>query len=369
MEIICGLPSSSKRLDCALSIGNFDGVHRGHQALLAQLVCDAHRRGLPSTVMTFDPHPRTWLALRRGHPEQAPTRIGTLRDKATELRHWGVDRLVVMRFDESFSRLPAQSFIDDVLCNAMKARYMLLGDDFRFGAGREGDTTMLQQAGKLRGFDVASMASHEVLGLRVSSTCIRDELERGNLANTCTLLGRPYEISGRIVRGSGHGSNLGFPSINLRIGTGAPAARGTFVVRIKGAGSTVHAGMGSIGMQQTADGRLQPMLRVHVWDRLIGPEHRDLGLHVRVEFLHRLHDGQSLGNPECSPDCVARDVIAARHWWRCNHRLLERARSAPADARVLRQAGSHQVNASVLRAGLLKTTDSLHGDSGGTHYP
>lgn len=364
MEIICGLPSSSKRLDCALSIGNFDGVHRGHQALLARLVREAHRRGMPSTVMTFDPHPRTWLALRRGHPEQAPTRIGTLRDKATELRRWGVDRLVVMRFDESFARLPAQSFIDDVLCNAMKARYMLLGDDFRFGAGREGDTTMLQQAGKLRGFDVASMASHEVSGLRVSSTCIRDELERGNLANTCTLLGRPYEITGRIVRGSGHGSNLGFPSINLRIGPSAPAARGTFIVRVKGASSTMHAGMGCIGMQQAADGRPQPMLRVHVWDGLNGPDHRDsLGLHVRVEFLHKLHDGQSFG------DGMARDVLAARYWWKCNHQLLERAKSAPADARVLRQPGKQQMNSSHLQAGLLKTTASLHRDSGGTHYP
>ncbi len=323
MDIFCGLPSPSKRLDCALTIGNFDGVHRGHQALLAQLVGEAHRRGLPSCVMTFDPHPRAWFALRRGCSDQAPTRIGTLRDKAAELRRCGVDRLVIVRFDEAFARLTPQAFIDDVLCDALRVRHLLVGDDFRFGAGRAGDRTMLQQAGRLQGFDVASMPSHEVFGLRVSSSSVRDELARGNLAHAATLLGRPYGIGGRIVRGGGHGTRLGFPSLNLGLGPTVPAAQGTFVVRVKGPTGPMLPGMGCIGMQQAADGSATAMLRVHLFERpvYLGSE-SSLGQLMQVEFLHKLHAGQSLGSTESSREDVARHLLDARSWWTANHQLL-----------------------------------------------
>lgn len=320
MDIFCGLPSPSKRLDCALTIGNFDGVHRGHQALLAQLVGEAHRRGLPSCVMTFDPHPRAWFASRQGRSDQAPARIGTLRDKAAELRRCGVDRLVVVRFDEAFARLTPQAFIDDVLCDALRVRHVLVGDDFRFGAGRAGDCAMLEQAGRLQGFDVVSMPSHEVFGLRVSSSSVRDELARGNLAHAATLLGRPYAIGGRIVRGGGHGTRLGFPSLNLRIGPTAPAARGTFVVRVRSLAGAMLAGMGCIGMQQAPDGSTSAMLRVHLFDRPGNLSlERSLGQLVRVEFLHKLHDGQSLGSSDSSREDVACDLLAARSWWTANH--------------------------------------------------
>jgi riboflavin kinase/FMN adenylyltransferase len=329
MDIFYGLPSPSKRLDCALTIGNFDGVHRGHQALLAQLVGEAHRRGLPSCVMTFDPHPRAWFALRRGRTEQAPARIGTLRDKAAELRRCGVDRLVVVRFDDAFARLAPRAFIDDVLCDALRVRHVLVGDDFRFGAGRAGDCAMLEQAGRLQGFDVASMSSHEVFGLRVSSSSVRDELAQGNLAHAATLLGRPYGIGGRIVRGSGRGTHLGFSSLNLRIGTTPPAAQGTFIVRVIGPGGTVLPGMGCIGMQQTAGGGTAAMLRVHLFDLPAGLGSKcSLGQVVRVEFLHKLHDRQSLGSGEATREEVSRDVRAARAWWTGNHQLLAWAGTA-----------------------------------------
>jgi riboflavin kinase/FMN adenylyltransferase len=330
MEIFCGLPSPSKRLDCALTIGNFDGVHRGHQALLARLVGEARHRGLPSCVMTFDPHPRAWFALRRGQAEQAPARIGTLRDKAAELKRCGVDRLVVVRFDEAFAQLTPQAFIDDVLCDALRVRHVLVGDDFRFGAARKGDCVLLQQAGGLRGFDVAGMPSHEVSGLRVSSSSVREALARGRLAHAATLLGRPYGIGGRIVRGGGHGTRLGFPSMNLRIGPTVPAAQGTFAVRVKTQAGTVLSGMGCIGMQRAPDGGTSALLRVHVfeWPAGLGPDD-SLGHLVRVELLHRLHDGQALGSSECSREEVARDVLAARSWCTGNHPLSAGAGAAP----------------------------------------
>lgn len=351
MDIICGLPSPSKRLDCALTIGNFDGVHRGHLALLAQLVGEAHRRGLPSCVMTFDPHPRAWFALRRGRAEQAPARIGTLRDKAAELRRCGVDRLVVVRFDEAFARLTPRAFIDDVLCDALRVRHVLVGDDFRFGAGRAGDRTMLEQAGRLQGFDVASMPSHEVFGLRVSSSGVRDELARGHLAHAATLLGRPYGIGGRIVRGGGQGTRLGFPSLNLRIGPTVPAAQGTFVVRVRSLAGAGLAGMGCIGMQRAPDGSTGAMLRVHLFDRpgnlsLEG----SLGQLVRVELLHKLHDGQSLGSCESSREDVAGDLLAARSWWTANHPLLAwavgRRPHAPVRGAWRSEAGGLRMSAS-----------------------
>ncbi|HEV6963827.1 MAG TPA: bifunctional riboflavin kinase/FAD synthetase, partial [Roseateles sp.] len=183
---------------CALTIGNFDGVHRGHQAMLALLQSEARHRGLPSCVLTFEPHPRDFFAAKAGKPELAPARIATLRDKLVELERCGVDQVVILRFDEALASLPAQEFIRQVLGEGLGARYVLVGDDFRFGAKRQGDYATLDAAGRARGFDVARMMSYEVHGLRVSSSAVRQALAAGDMAAAAALLGRPYAISGHV---------------------------------------------------------------------------------------------------------------------------------------------------------------------------
>jgi riboflavin kinase / FMN adenylyltransferase len=192
MQIHRGLPPPEvARAGCALTIGNFDGVHRGHQAMLALLASEARHRGVPSCVLTFEPHPRDFFAARLGRPETAPKRISTLRDAMMELQRCGVDRVVVLRFDDALASLSPQAFVDDILVKGLGTRVVLVGDDFRFGARRAGDYAMLDAAGACAGFDVARMMSYEVHGLRVSSSAVRAALAAGDMAQAAALLGRP----------------------------------------------------------------------------------------------------------------------------------------------------------------------------------
>ena len=211
---------------CALTIGNFDGVHRGHQAMLALLTTEARHRGLPSCVLTFEPHPRDFFAALAGKPETAPARIATLRDKLTELERCGIDQTVVLRFDRRLAQLSPQAFIDDVLVRGLGARYVLVGDDFRFGAKRAGDYAMLDAAGDAAGFDVARMNRYEVHGLRVSSSAVREALAAGDMDAWRRCSGRPYSISGHVLHGSKLGRDLGFRTLNLRFHHPKPAAHG-----------------------------------------------------------------------------------------------------------------------------------------------
>ena len=216
MRVFRGFHHRDIAPQCALTIGNFDGVHRGHQAMLALLQSEARHRGLPSCVLTFEPHPRDFFATRLGKPELAPARIATLRDKLGELERCGIDQVVILRFDEALCSLPAQAFIDQVLQQGLGARYVLVGDDFRFGAKRQGDYATLDAAGQQRGFDVARMMSYEVHGLRVSSSAVREALAAGDMDAAARLLGRGYAISGHVVHGAKLGRSLSFPTLNLR---------------------------------------------------------------------------------------------------------------------------------------------------------
>ena len=194
---------------CALTIGNFDGVHRGHQAMLALLNSEAAHRGVESCVLTFEPHPRDYFAGAHNKPELAPARIGTLRDKLTELARCGVQQTVVLPFDARLAAQSPDAFIDEVLVRGLGARYVLVGDDFRFGRQRAGDYAMLDTAGQAQGFDVARMNSYEVHGLRVSSSAVRQALAAGDMEAAARLLGRPYTISGHVVHGRKLGRALG----------------------------------------------------------------------------------------------------------------------------------------------------------------
>ena len=210
MKVFRGFQHSDIAPACALTIGNFDGVHRGHQAMLALLRSEAEQRGVPSCVLTFEPHPRDYFAASRQQPELAPARIGTLRDKLIDLARCGVDQAVVLPFSAGLAALAPQAFIDNVLLQGLGARYVLVGDDFRFGAKRAGDYALLDAAGTGGGFDVARMNSYEVHGLRVSSSEVRHALREGRMEDAARLLGRPYRISGHVVHGRKLGRELGF---------------------------------------------------------------------------------------------------------------------------------------------------------------
>ena len=300
MQVFRGTRHPGIAPTCALTIGNFDGVHRGHQAMLALLRSEAQHRGLPSCVMSFEPHPRDYFAAQAGKPELAPARIATLRDKLAELERCGIDQAVVLRFDAAFAAQSPQAFIDDMLVRGLGTRYCLVGDDFRFGARRAGDYTMLDAAGQARGFDVARMNSYEVHGERVSSSAVRAALAEGRLEDAATLLGRPYSISGHVLHGrklgrelgqSAAGQGDGFRTLNLRFGHPRPAALGIFAVRTHGLAERALDGVASLGRRPTVDDSGRVLLEVHClnWPTTLGSEGA-YGKLVRVELLHKIRD-------------------------------------------------------------------------------
>jgi riboflavin kinase / FMN adenylyltransferase len=298
---------------CALTIGNFDGVHRGHQAMLALLTSEARHRGLPSAVLTFEPHPRDHFARLAGKPELAPARVALLRDKLAELERCGIDHAVVLRFDARLAAMPAERFIGDVLRDGLHARYVLVGDDFRFGAKRAGTYAMLDEAGAALGFDVARMMSYEVHGLRVSSSAVRQALAEGDMPRAAALLGRPYTISGRVQHGRKLGRELGFRTLNLRFPHPRPAAGGIFVVRVKGLGGEALPGVASLGVRPTVEDAGRVLLEVHCLQWPLGAE-AGYGALVQVELLHKLHDELKYESLEALREGIARDTEAAVAW-------------------------------------------------------
>lgn len=298
---------------CALTIGSFDGVHRGHQAMLALLVNEARHRGLASCALTFEPHPRDFFASRGAPP--APPRIAPLRDKLAELDRCGLDRVMVLRFDAALASLSPQQFIDQILVGALLARYVLVGDDFRFGARRAGDYGLLDAAGGRQGFDVARMQSYEVHGQRVSSSAVRQALAAGNLAHVADLLGRPYTISGRVVHGRKLGRELGFRTLNLRFPHARPAAMGVFAVRIHGLSAQALPGVASLGVRPTVEDAGRVLLEVHCldWPATLGPD-AGYGRHISVELRHKLHDERRYGSLDELRAGIAQDVLDARRW-------------------------------------------------------
>lgn len=295
MKVFRGFHHPGVAHACALTIGNFDGVHRGHQAMLALLRGEAQQRGVPSCVLTFEPHPRDYFAAVAHKPDLAPARVGTLRDKLLDLAQCGVDQTVVLPFDAALASHSPQAFIDEVLIQGLGTKYVLVGDDFRFGAKRAGDYALLDQAGVAQGFDVARMNSYEVHGLRVSSSAVRDALSQGRMMDTARLLGRPYRISGHVVHGRKLGRELGFKTLNLRFAHWKPAASGIFAVLVHGLSEEPLPGVANIGIRPSLDptdvngGRV--LLETHClnWPDNLGPEGA-YGKIIRVELLHKLHD-------------------------------------------------------------------------------
>jgi len=291
----------------ALTIGNFDGVHLGHRAMVGLLIDAARKRQLAPCVMTFEPHPREFFA-----PDRAPTRLTSLREKLELLDELGVEQVHVRRFDYNFARVSAEEFIEQVLVTGLNVRWVLVGDDFRFGARRHGDVAMLREALGRNGVEVAQMQTVLLDGIRVSSTAVRERLARGDLHGAAQLLGRPYSISGRVVEGEQLGKRLGFPTANLQMKHNRPPLSGIFVVEVLGLDQRPLEGVASLGVRPTVKEGGAPVLEVHLLDFT-----RDIyGEHLQVRFLHKLRDEKKFADLETLKRHIATDVDDARRFFR-----------------------------------------------------
>ena len=293
----------------AVTIGNFDGVHLGHRAMLRHLVEAAEQRGLVPCAITFEPHPREFFA-----PDKAPARLSSLREKLQLLRECGIQHVHICNFNQAFSQLPAAAFIERILVAGMQTRFLLIGDDFRFGARRSGDFAMLQAYGITAGFEVNAMGSVTLDELRISSTAVREALATGDLDLSARLLGRPYSICGRVVGGDQLGREIGFPTANIQIKHNRPPLNGIFVVQVRGLGDVPLPGVASLGVRPTVKDDGRPVLEVHLLDF----ERSIYGHHACVDFLTRLRDEEKYPDIPALVTQIGHDVNQARQYF-LNH--------------------------------------------------
>jgi riboflavin kinase/FMN adenylyltransferase len=303
MELVRGLHNLRPRHHgCVVTIGNYDGVHRGHQEMLAVLRRRAQEIGVPATVVTFEPTPREYF-----EGPDAPARLTRLREKLQALARYDVDRVVCLRFDAKLASIGARSFEDDLLGARLGVRHAVVGHDFQYARRREGTSLTLRASGARLGFTVEEVPAFEVDGVRVSSSLVRDALEAGDLEAATRLLGRPYRISGRVQRGQRLGRKLGFPTANLALHRKVIPLWGVFAVRVDGPGLSAHPAVASLGTRPTLDGTV-PLLEVHLFDF-----DRDLyGRNLDVDFIARLRDEVRFDSLEALVTQMHRDAAQAR---------------------------------------------------------
>ena len=308
MKVFRSLPPPDKREPCALTIGNFDGVHRGHQVLLGSLVAQARRDGLVSCVLTFEPHPREFFA----GDKAAPVRIANLRDKLEALAALGIDRVCVAHFNHTLAATSPKDFVEQILSKGLHTRRLLIGDDFRFGARRGGDLALLRAMGPALGMEVSAMPTVLEQGMRISSSLVREALAEADFERVTHLLGRSYQLSGRVIHGRKLGRELGFPTLNLRFPHGRPAVSGVFVVRVRGisADGASLPGVASVGTRPAVERNGRPLLEVHLLD-WTGDAYGKL---ARVEFLHRIREEAHFDTLEALSSKIAEDEAVARRF-------------------------------------------------------
>lgn len=307
MQLIRGfynLPNHSVLTNgCVLSIGNFDGVHLGHQQILARLINKSIELGLPSVVMLFEPQPREFFAKKTGDLTacNVPARLMRLRDKLKYLEKSGVDFVLCVRFSERFAKLTAEEFIQDLLVKQLKVRYLSVGDDFRFGAKRVGDYHTLQEAGKTFNFTVEESHTHSFEQDRISSSLIRELLQKDKLALVEKLLGKPYSIAGRVAHGNKLGRTIGFPTANIMLNRLVVPIHGVYAVKVETKTGT-YQGIANIGNRPTINGT-KPLLEVHIFDfnRAI------YGEAIEVSFIKKLRNEVKFSNFEALKQQIEKD--------------------------------------------------------------
>lgn len=310
MKVFRGLPNAAARAPCALTIGNFDGVHLGHQALLGRVRAAASGLGLEAAVMTFEPHPREFFAQRAGDLSKAPPRIANLRDKLQSLSDNGIDRVIVEHFSAPFAALSPQEFTEKVLVEGLHVKWLMVGDDFCYGAKRAGNVAMLQEAGRHYGFHVETLPTVMNGSIRISSSAVRNALSDGDFAHAEQLLGHPYAISGHVVHGQKLGRTLGFPTLNLRV-PHRPALSGVFIVQVHGLADAPLPAVASLGVRPTVDDSGRVLLEVHVFDFT----QQCYGKQVRVEFLSKIRDEEKYVDLPTLTAAIQNDADIARDYF------------------------------------------------------
>lgn len=307
MELIRGLHNLQPRhRGCVATIGAFDGVHLGHQAVIRHLLEKARELGLPSVVIVFEPLPREYLT-----PLAAPARLMSFREKFAALSDMGVERVLRIRFSEQLRNKSAQSFVDEVFVEGLGVRYIVLGDDFRFGNDRQGDAEFIKVQGPRNNYQAGATETLEFDGERVSSTRIRKALEEADFELAEALLSRPYSIAGKVVYGRQLGGQLGFPTANLQLHRLRAALSGVFVVSVEGPGLVGAKGVANVGTRPTVDESIKANLEVHLLDIDVNL----YGKHIKVTFLHKLREEQKFASVEQLREQIAKDITTAREWF------------------------------------------------------
>lgn len=310
MELIRGLHNlRPEHQGCVATIGNFDGVHLGHQAVIGQLADEGRDYGLPTLVMTFEPQPLEYF-----QPDKAPARLTRLREKLRQLGRFAVDRVLVCEFNTKFAALDADAFIDDILVKGLAVKHLVVGDDFQFGKARRGNFAMLQQAGREHGFDVVNMHTFNIEGERVSSTRIRQALATGDLQAAEKLLGRPYRMCGRVAHGDKIGRTIGIPTANIHLHRKVSPVQGIYVVEVFGLDGEPVAGVASVGTRPTVGGT-RALLEIHLFDF----DQDIYGRYLNIDFLHKLRDEEKFDSLEEMKLRIEQDMDEARAWFKARH--------------------------------------------------
>ena len=293
---------------CVAAIGNFDGVHLGHQAVLDKLIVKSNDLKLPAIVIVFEPQPNEFFLLNK-----APARLSLFREKLEVISSYSIDELCVLPFNEKLANMTAKTFIQRLLVDGLNIKYLVVGDDFKFGKGRQGNLGMLQQAGHIYGFGVANIHTFSVNQMRVSSTQIRHALQSGDLMLAKKLLGRPYWMSGRVAHGDKRGRKIGFPTANIHLHRHNAPLSGVYAVQLFGVQDEPIQGVANVGTRPTVNDS-QALLEVHLFDF----DSDIYGKRVRVHFLHKLRDEQKFTNFTALTEQIKKDAQQARLYFANN---------------------------------------------------
>ena len=314
MKVFRGLSHAVPNRPCALTIGNFDGLHLGHQALLAHVRQAADRLNLAASVMTFEPHPREFFAHLAGDPGRAPSRVANLRDNMNAMAKAGMDNIIVEHFNATFASQSPHEFIENIVVNGLHTKWLMVGEDFCYGAKRAGNIATLKEAGKQYGFIVETLPAVTIDGHRVSSSAVRAALAAGDFGRVHTLIGHPYTISGRVVHGQKLGRKLGFPTLNLRVAHKHPAVTGIFVVQVHGLSEQPLPAVASLGVRPTVEDAGRVLLEVHILDF----DETCYGKLVQIEFLQKIRDEKKFPDLAAMTAAIKDDELKARAYFASN---------------------------------------------------
>lgn len=307
MQLIRGLTHLEPLQNgCVLTIGNFDGLHLGHRAVLENLAAHGARLGLPVVVLTFEPQPLEYFL-----GGNAPSRLTRLREKVIQFVALPVDMLLVMRFNRLLADCHAEAFIQQILIDKLNVKFLVIGDDFHFGKARKGNFALLQHAGRRFGFEVQDTPSFELDGLRISSTIIRDALEAGDLTLAAKLLGRDYSVCGRVAHGDKRGRTMGFPTANIEMFRKNTPIVGVYAVTMTGIGDREIPGVANVGTRPTVDQGTRVILETHLFDF----DQDIYGAYVEVHFKWKIRDEMRFQSLQHLQRQISLDVLQAKHFF------------------------------------------------------